>query len=123
MEAQQAFENMKTKLSTYLVLVLPNFSKEFIVECDAFGKGIGVILMQDHKPIAYFSKALAPSTITKLMYEKEAMVLVLVVQHWIHYLMGRPFKVYTDHKSLKDLFQQRVVTTDQHCWLSKLMGY
>ena len=51
------------------------------------------------------------------------MALVLAVQHWRHYLMGKPFKVYTDHKSLKHLLHQRLITIDQHCWLSKLMGY
>ena len=122
-QAQQAFEELKSKLSTFSVLALPDFSKEFIVECDASGRGIGAVLMQDHKPIAFFSKALAPCTLSKSVYEKEIMALVLAVQHWRHYLMGRPFKVFTDHKSLRHLLQQRLTTTNQHCWLSKLMGY
>ena len=123
MEAQQAFEILKNKLSTSSILALLNFSKEFIVECDASSKGIGVVLMQDQKPIAYFSKALAPSTLTKSIYEKEVMALVLAVQHWRHYLMGRPFKVYTNYKILQHILQQRLTTTNQHYWLSKLMRY
>ena len=79
--------------------------------------------MQEQKPIAFFNKALAPKTLTKSIYEKEVMALVLVVQHCRHYLMGRPFKVYMDHKSLRYVLQQWLTTTDQHCWLSKLMGY
>lgn len=51
------------------------------------------------------------------------MALVLAVQHWRHYLMGRRFQVFTDHRSLKHLLQQKITTVDQQCWLSKLMGY
>ena len=80
-EAQQAFKELKTRLSAFLVLALLDFSKEFIVECDASSKGIKVVLMQDHKPITFFSKALAPCTLTKLIYEKEIMALVLAMQH------------------------------------------
>ena len=93
------------------------------MECDASGNGIRAVLMQDNKPIAYFSKALALNTLAKSVYENEVMALVLAMQHWRHYLMGRPFKVYTDHKSLGHILQQRLTTTNQHCWLSKLMGY
>ena len=81
MEAQQAFEELKNRLNTFPVLALPYFSKEFVVECDASGRRVGAVLMQDQRPIAFFSKALAPSTLSKSIYEKEIMTLVLVVQH------------------------------------------
>lgn len=61
--------------------------------------------MQDRQPNAYFSKALSPWTISKLVYKKEIMALTLSVQHWRHYLFGRSFKVYTDHCSLHHLLQ------------------
>lgn len=51
------------------------------------------------------------------------MALVLAIQHWRHYLLGRPFVVYTDHKSLKHFLQQRLTSPDQQCWLAKLLGY
>ncbi|MCH96095.1 hypothetical protein A2U01_0017078, partial [Trifolium medium] len=56
-------------------------------------------------------------------YEKELMALVLSIQHWRHYLLGRQFVVYTDHKSLKHFLKQRVTSPDQQCWLAKLLGY
>lgn len=80
------------------------------------------MLMQECHPIAYFSKALLDRALAKSVYEKEIIALALAVQHWRHYLLGCPFKVYTDHRSLKHL-QQRITTTDQQCWLAKLMGY
>jgi len=63
-----------------------DFSKQFSIECDASGKGIGVVLTQDRKQIAYFNKALKDLTLSKSMYEKESMALVLAIQHWRPYL-------------------------------------
>ena len=120
---QEAFENLKDRLISSPVLALPDFSKEFSIECDASGFGIGAVLLQENKPVAFFSKALAATNLSKSVYEKEMMALVLAMQQWRHYLMGRPFKVFTDHRSLKHLLQQRLTTTIQHYWLSKLMGY
>ncbi|MCI06562.1 RNA-directed DNA polymerase (Reverse transcriptase) [Trifolium medium] len=51
------------------------------------------------------------------------MALVLCIQHWRHYLLGKAFTVYTDHKSLKHFLQQRITSPDQQCWLAKLLGY
>ena len=120
---QMAFENLKNKLTSSPMLTLPDFSKEFMVECDASGHGVGAVLLQEGKPVAFFSKALTKNKLSNSAYEKEIMALVLAVQHWRHYLMGRSFKVFTDHKSLKYLLQQRLNTADQHYWLSKLMGF
>lgn len=68
------------------LLRLPDFIKEFIIECDASDKGIGVVLMQQRKPLAYFSNALFDENLTKSTYEKELMALVLTFQHWRPYL-------------------------------------
>ena len=105
------------------MLALPNFSLPFEVECDAAGRGIGAVLMQNRQPIAYFSKALSDNNLAKSVYEKELMALVLSIQHWRHYLLGKEFVVYTDHKSLKHFLQQRISSPDQQCWLAKLLGY
>ncbi|KAI5418586.1 hypothetical protein KIW84_042997, partial [Lathyrus oleraceus] len=76
------------------------------------------------KPIAYFSKALSIiNNLSKSAYEKELMALVLAVQHWRPYLLGRKFVVYSDQKSLRHLLQQRITTADQQNWIAKLLGY
>jgi hypothetical protein len=79
--------------------------------------------MQDKRPIAYFSKALGVRNLTKSAYEKELMAVVLAIQHWRPYLLGRKFIVSTDQKSLKQLMQQRIVTAEQQNWAAKLLGY
>lgn len=122
-EADAAFKLMKVIMTSPPVLVLPNFSLPFEVECDAAGRGIGAVLMQQRKPIAYFSKALSQGNLAKSVYEKELMALVLCIQHWRHYLLGKQFTVFTDHKSLKHFLQQRITSPDQQCWLAKLLGY
>ena len=95
------------------VLSMPNFSKKFSIECDASGKGVRVVLTQEKRPIAYFSKALADSTLTKSVYEKKLMALVLAIQHWRPYLLGQKFTVFTDHKCLRYLLEQRITTQNQ----------
>ncbi|KAJ9543643.1 hypothetical protein OSB04_023350 [Centaurea solstitialis] len=122
-EAAAAFEQMKKVMTSPPLLKLPNFAQPFEVECDASGKGIGAVLMQNRRPIAYFSKALSASNLSKSTYEKELMALVLAIQHWRPYLLGREFTVFTDQKSLRHLLQQRVVSADQQNWVAKLLGY
>ncbi|KAL8120175.1 hypothetical protein AgCh_017351 [Apium graveolens] len=122
-ETHQAFEQLKRALVTGPVLAMPNFSKPFLVECDASGKGIGAVLIQDSRPIAYFSKAISDRALSKSTYEKELLALVSAVHHWRPYLLGRQFIIRTDHKSLKHLLTQRISTPDQQKWLSRLLGY
>jgi hypothetical protein len=121
--ARDAFNKLKKIMTSPPVLVLPNFSLPFEIECDAAGRGIGAVLMQQKQPIAYFSKALSDGNLSKSVYEKELMALVLCIQHWRHYLLGKPFVVHTDHKSLKHFLQQKITSPDQQCWLAKLLGY
>ena len=123
LEAEKAFEQLKQIMTQAPVLVLPDFTKPFIVECDASGTGIGGVLMQDQKPIAFISQALQGKNLAMSTYDKEMLALVLAVQKWRPYLMGRKFILRTNHKSLKYLWEQKITTIAQQRWLSKMMGY
>lgn len=104
------------------VLALPNFHKQFTLETDACETGMGAVLMQDHKPIAYFSKAMGMKYQALSTYEKELMALVAAVQRWRHYLQHSKFVIRTDHESLKHLLSQKLTHNLQHKSLCKLLG-
>lgn len=72
---------LKEAITTTLVLSLPDFAQTFHVECDASSRGVGAVQSQNKKPIAYFNKVLSESSLSKSIYEKELMVVVLAIQH------------------------------------------
>lgn len=113
-EPQQAFEELKEAMMKVPILGLPNFKQPFEVESDASGVGVGAILMQHHRPIAFFSHALPPTQCAKAVYERELIAIVFAIQKWRPYLLGRRFTVQTDQKSLKFLPEQK--------WVAKLLA-
>jgi hypothetical protein len=122
-EAETAFRALQHTLTTAPVLQLPDFSHNFIVECDTSESGFGTILHQGDGPIAFFSKKITSHHAKLAAYECELIGLVLAVCHWRHYLWGRTFLIRTDHFSLKFLLDLRLSTISQHQWLSKLLGF
>jgi hypothetical protein len=106
--ASEAFQNLKRAVTQTPVLALPNFSQPFLIECDASEIGIGAVLMQSNRPIAFLSKALKGKALHMSVYEKELFALVTAIQKWRPYLLGKPFVVRTDQQSLKFLLEQKI---------------
>jgi hypothetical protein len=122
-DAGKAFEKLKLAVSNPPVLALPDFNKSFVVECDASGYGIGAVLMQEGRPIAYYSQGLKGKNLFLSTYEKELLALVLSIKKWRPYLLDKVFVIKTDQQSLKHLLEQRVGTPMQQKWITKLLGY
>nr|GEZ26900.1 hypothetical protein [Tanacetum cinerariifolium] len=96
-----AYHKLKEAMVKALVLALPNFEEEFVVETDASGKGIGAVLCQNGHPIAYWSKTLSAKHQAPSTYEKEFLAVVAALDKWKGYLLDRHFKIRTYHFSLK----------------------
>ncbi|WVY93439.1 hypothetical protein V8G54_032527 [Vigna mungo] len=122
-EAQHAFDDLKAAMTRAPVLALPDFSVPFIVDTDASGTAMGAVLMQRNQPIAFFSKPFSPKLLHSSTYVRELHAITSAVKKWRQYLLGYPFVINTDHKSLKEILSQVIQTPEQQYYLSKLLGY
>ncbi|KAF7807916.1 Transposon Ty3-I Gag-Pol polyprotein [Senna tora] len=122
-EAFTAFTALKQAVTTAPVLVLPNFSKPFIIDTDASGIGVGAVLSQDNRPIAFFSKKISQRQQNRSAYAREMLAITEAVAKFRHYLFGHYFIIRTDQKSLHHLTEQTIQTPEQEEWLPKLLGY
>lgn len=104
-EAEEAFNKLKLAMSRPPVLAMPNFNILFVVETDASGYGVGAVLLQEGRPVAYFSKLLGIRAQAKSVYEKELIAICLAVLKLKPYLIGRHFVVRFDQQSLRFLTQ------------------
>ena len=116
-EQEKAFQLIKEKLTHAPLLALPNFAKTFEVECDASGLGIGAVLMQEGRPIAYFSEKLSGAALKYPTYDKELYALVRALETWQHYLWPKEFVIHTDHESLKHLKGQHKLNKRHARWM------
>ncbi|XP_071727216.1 uncharacterized mitochondrial protein AtMg00860-like [Rutidosis leptorrhynchoides] len=92
-EASLAFQKLKQQMIQAPVLALPDFKKEFTIETDASGIGIGAILQQGGYPIAYMSKTLSSQHQSLSTYEKEFLAVIIALDKWRGYLLDRHFKI------------------------------
>jgi hypothetical protein len=113
----RAFIEIKERLCGAPLLALPDFSKTFEIECDASGIGIGAVLMQEKRPIAYFSEKLNGAALNYPTYDKELYALVRALETWQHYLWPKEFVIHTDHESLKHLKGQGKLNRRHAQWM------
>jgi hypothetical protein len=103
-QCQSAFQQLRQLLTSAPVLAQPDHSKSFDVYCDASGIGLGCVLMQDNRVIAYASRALRPHELNYPTHDLELAAVIQALKIWRHHLMGTRCNIYTDHKSLKYIF-------------------
>jgi hypothetical protein len=105
-KCKDAFHTLRQHLTIAHVLVQPDNNKSFDVYCDASGTGLGCVLMQDNRVIAYASRALRTHEQNYPTHDLDFAAVVHALKMWRHYLMGAHCNIYTDHKSLKYIFTQ-----------------
>ncbi|GJR44474.1 putative reverse transcriptase domain-containing protein [Tanacetum coccineum] len=120
---ENAFQLIKQKLCSAPILALPEGSEDFVVYCDASHKGLGVVLMQREKVIAYASRQLKVHEKNYTTHDLELGSVIFALKIWRHYLYGTRCTVFTDHKSLQHILDQKELNMRQRRWLELLSDY
>ncbi|GJR55729.1 putative reverse transcriptase domain-containing protein [Tanacetum coccineum] len=111
-KAEAAFQLIKQKLCSAPILALPEGNEDFIAYCDASIKGLGAVLMQREKVIAYASRQLKIHEKNYTTHDLELGAVVFALKIWRHYLYGTKCTVFTDHKSLQHILDQKELNMD-----------
>ena len=106
-QCDEGFRILKTQLTSAPILALPDGESEFELYTDASKNGLGCVLMQNGRVIAYASWQLKTHEINYPTHDMELAAIVFALKIWKNYLYGTNFKVLSDHKSLKYIFTQR----------------
>ncbi|WVZ75733.1 hypothetical protein U9M48_023766 [Paspalum notatum var. saurae] len=122
-KCEDGFRELKKLLTTAPVLAQPDVTKPFDVYCDASGQGLGCVLMQEGRVIAYASRQLRKHEANYPTHDLELAAVVHALKIWRHYLLGNTCHIYTDHKSLKYIFTQPELNMRQRRWLELIKDY
>ncbi|GJY29311.1 putative nucleotidyltransferase, ribonuclease H [Tanacetum coccineum] len=122
-EQESAFQLLKQKLCEAPILALPEGNDNFVVYCDASLQGLGAVLMQREKVIAYASRQLKPHEENYTTHDLELGAVIFALKIWRHYLYGTKYTVFTDHKSLQHILRQKELNMRQRRWLELLADY
>ncbi|KAL0539828.1 hypothetical protein IC582_024049 [Cucumis melo] len=120
---EDSFQNLKQKLVTAPVLTVPNGFGSFVIYSDASKKGLGCVLMQQGKVVAYASRQLKSHEQNYPTHDLELAAVVFALKIWRHYLYGEKIQIFTDHKSLKYFFTQKELNMRQRRWLELVKDY
>ncbi|GJZ57563.1 putative reverse transcriptase domain-containing protein, partial [Tanacetum coccineum] len=116
-DQETAFQLLKQKLCEAPILTLPKGNDNFVVYCDASLQGLGAVLMQREKVIV------KPHEENYTTYDLELGAVVFALKIWRHYLYGTKCIVFTDHKSIQHILDQKELNMRQRRWLELLADY
>jgi hypothetical protein len=122
-ECQDSFEELKKRLSSSPVLVLPDLTKKFDIYCDASHQGLGCVLMQEGQVVCYASRQLRKHEENYPTHDLKLAAVVHALKIWRHYLICHRCETYSDHKSLKYIFTQNDLNLRQRHWLELIKDY
>ncbi|GJX73919.1 reverse transcriptase domain-containing protein [Tanacetum coccineum] len=122
-DQETAFQLLKQKLREAPILALPERNDGFVVYCDASLQGLGAVVMQREKVIAYASRQLKPHEENYTTHDLELGAVVFALKIWRHYLYGTKCTVFTDHKSLQHILNKKESNMRQRRWLELLADY
>ncbi|KAL0308948.1 UNVERIFIED_CONTAM: Transposon Ty3-G Gag-Pol polyprotein [Sesamum radiatum] len=117
------FSKIDLRLTSTPILVLPSGSGGYVVYTDALKQGLGCVLMQNGKVIAYTSHQLRTDELNYPRHDLELAAIVHALKIWRHYLFGEEFQIFTDHKSLKYILTQKELNLRQRRWIKLLKDY
>ncbi|GJX53023.1 putative reverse transcriptase domain-containing protein [Tanacetum coccineum] len=120
---ESAFQLLKQKLCEAPILALPEGNDDFVVYCDASHQGLGAVLMQRKEVIAFASRQLKPNEENYTTHDLKLGAVVFALKIWRHYLYGTKCTVFTDHKSLQHILDQKELNIRQRRWLELLADY
>ena len=117
LKCQASFEKLEAFLTEALVLTQPTYGKEYVIFSDASLNGLGCVLMQESKVVAYVSRQFKPHEKNYPTHDLELAAIAFALKIWRHYIYGEKCFIYTDHKSLKYLPSQRELALRQRRWM------
>jgi hypothetical protein len=116
-KCQACFEELKKRLTTTPVLIMPDIHKGFDVYCDASRQGLGCVLMQEGKVVAYASSQLRKHEQSYPTHDLELAAVVHALKIWRPYMIGNKCQIFTDHKNLKYIFTHKDLNLRKQRWL------
>jgi ribonuclease HI len=120
---EKSFQELKKRLTSAPVLVLPDNQKNFVIFCDASRHGLGCVLMREGRVVSYASRQLRAHEQNYPTHDLELAAVVHALKIWRHYLIGNKCEIYTDHKSLRYIFTQPDLKLRQRRWLELIKDY
>jgi hypothetical protein len=120
---EASFQELKKRLTTTLVLTMPDIEKPFSIYCDASEQGLGCVLMQDYHVVVYASRQLRKYEEKYLTHDLKLAAMVHALKIWRHYIIDKRCEVYSDNKCLKYIFAQPDLNLRQRRWFELIKDY